>query len=51
MDQNVPAACVPSLKKIHKYELNLSYKIFVNDYSVIRMAALDIDPLNVSKAL
>ena len=44
MDQNVPAAFVPSLKQIHKQELNLFWKIFVYDYFVIRIAALGIVP-------
>ena len=51
MDRNVTAACVPSLKEILEQKLNHFCKISVNDYSVIRIAALGIDPFNVSNGL
>ena len=48
MDQNIPPVFVLSLKQIRIQKINIPYKIFFNDYFVIRIAAIGIDPFNIS---
>ena len=51
MDQNIPPVFVLSLKQIRIQKINIPYKIFFNDYFVIRIAAIGIDPFNISNGL